>query len=305
MCVQHGILTRFFSDNKFLYSAENQRECPQGTQSTPFDCIAVASSWGTAASRITSITIAIVYSTVYSGADERKHQTSASLAFVWRIERWPVNSPHKGPMMRKMFPFDDVIMEWIFVRKWIHGSFVQDDFSLINCVHYDVTKWKHFPHYRPFVRGMHRSPRGEGVYFQQILAILIQFHHFFETNKKIWAKFDQCHAKLHRKWLIWWHLRLSRVWFWPIFRSQVYEFGPRSPQPRVWLRKYEPHTPVNFFGVREDVMFSLISHRWIPLIKVQWRGALMFSLMLAKTNCSTNRRVERHDVHFALPSKQL
>ena len=128
---------------------------------------------------------------------------------------------------------------------------------------------------------------------------------FSEANDKIWAKFDQCHAKLHRKWLIWWHLRLSRVWFWPIFRSQVYEFGPRSPQPRVWLRKHGPHTPVNFFGVREDVMFSLISHRWIPLIKVQWRGALMFSLMLAKTNCSTNRRVERHDVHFALPSKQL
>ena len=50
------------------------------------------------------------YSTVYSGADQRKHQSSASLAFVWGIDRWPVNSPHKGPVTRKMFPFDDVIM---------------------------------------------------------------------------------------------------------------------------------------------------------------------------------------------------
>ena len=60
------------------------------------------------ASRITSLTI--VYSTVYSGADQRKHQSYASLAFVRGIHRWPVNSPHKGPVTRKMFPFDDVIM---------------------------------------------------------------------------------------------------------------------------------------------------------------------------------------------------
>ena len=51
-----------------------------------------------------------VYSTVYSGADQSKHQSSASLAFVWGIHRGPVNSPHKWPVTRKMFPFDDVIM---------------------------------------------------------------------------------------------------------------------------------------------------------------------------------------------------
>ena len=60
------------------------------------------------ASQITRLTI--VYSTVYPGADQRKHQSSASLAFVGGIHRWPVNSPHKGPVTRKMFPFDDVIM---------------------------------------------------------------------------------------------------------------------------------------------------------------------------------------------------
>ena len=53
----------------------------------------------------------IVYSIVYSGTDLRKHQSSASLAFVQGIHRGPVNSPHKGSVTRKMFPFDDVIME--------------------------------------------------------------------------------------------------------------------------------------------------------------------------------------------------
>ena len=60
------------------------------------------------ASQITSLTI--VYSTVYSGADQKEHQSFASLAFERGIHRWPVNSPHKWPVTRKMFPFDDVIM---------------------------------------------------------------------------------------------------------------------------------------------------------------------------------------------------
>ena len=65
---------------------------------------------GVIASQITSL--AIVYSIVYSDADQRKHQCSASLAFVWGINRGPVNSPHKWPVTREMFPFDDVIMCW-------------------------------------------------------------------------------------------------------------------------------------------------------------------------------------------------
>ena len=65
---------------------------------------------GAIASQITSLTI--VYSTIYSDADQRKHQSSASLAFVRGIHRGPVNSPHKWPVTRKMFPFDDVIMIW-------------------------------------------------------------------------------------------------------------------------------------------------------------------------------------------------
>ena len=63
---------------------------------------------GAIASQITSLTI--VYSIVYFDADQRKHQSSASLAFVLGIHRGPVNSPHKWPVTRKMFPFDDVII---------------------------------------------------------------------------------------------------------------------------------------------------------------------------------------------------
>ena len=64
---------------------------------------------GTITSRITGVSI--VYSTACSAADERKHESSAALAFVRGIHRWPVNSPHNWPVTRKMVPFDDVIMK--------------------------------------------------------------------------------------------------------------------------------------------------------------------------------------------------
>ena len=63
---------------------------------------------GSIASQITSLNI--VYSAVYSGAYQRKHQSSALLAIVRGIHRGPVNSPHKWPVTQKMFPFDDVFM---------------------------------------------------------------------------------------------------------------------------------------------------------------------------------------------------
>ena len=68
----------------------------------------------TIASQITSLTI--VYSTVYSDADQRKHQRSASLAFVRGNYQGPVDFPHKWPLTRKLFPFDDVIMMYL-IRK--------------------------------------------------------------------------------------------------------------------------------------------------------------------------------------------
>ena len=56
---------------------------------------------GAMAHQITSLIIA--YSAVYSDADQRKHQSSASLAFVMGIHRWLVNSPHKGLVTRNLF----------------------------------------------------------------------------------------------------------------------------------------------------------------------------------------------------------
>ena len=73
---------------------------------------------GTMASQITSLKV--VYWTVYSGANQRKHQSFASLAFVRGIQWWPMNSPHKGPVTRKMLPFDDAIMSrwsWSWTTK--------------------------------------------------------------------------------------------------------------------------------------------------------------------------------------------
>ena len=64
----------------------------------------------TTESQITSVSF--VCSTVRLGADQRKHQSSAPLAFVRGIHQWPVASLHKRPITRKMFPRDGVIMPW-------------------------------------------------------------------------------------------------------------------------------------------------------------------------------------------------
>ena len=86
---------------------------------------------GTTASQISSLTI--VYSIVYLGADQRKHQVSVSLAFVRGIHRGPVNSRHKGPVTRKMFPFDDVIMHFVILLGFIFLP--RDTLLFENCDH--------------------------------------------------------------------------------------------------------------------------------------------------------------------------
>ena len=120
------------------------------------------------ASQITSLTI--VYSTVYSDADQRKHQSCASLAFVRGIHRGPVNSLHKWQVTRKMFPFDDVIMfVLVSVKSMPRTSLNMNHrtgklcWKQYLCTGFlwprydDVMKWKHIPRYWPFVRGIHRS----------------------------------------------------------------------------------------------------------------------------------------------------
>ena len=76
----------------------------------------------TIACQITSRTI--VYSTVYWGADQRKHQSCASLDFVRGIRRWPVNSPHKKPVTQV-----DITHILVDYPHWIptveHGSYFE------------------------------------------------------------------------------------------------------------------------------------------------------------------------------------
>ena len=70
---------------------------------------------GAMASQITSLPI--VYSNVYSGADQRKHQSPRQ----WPL--WgPVNSPFKWSVTRKMVPFDDVIMLFLIYGTRAHDA---------------------------------------------------------------------------------------------------------------------------------------------------------------------------------------
>ena len=104
LCLYHGFLVD--SSGVIASILQGWLETTGANIKLPFHYDDVIMS--TIASLITSLTI--VYSIVYSDADRRKHQSAASLAFVWGIHRGPVNSPHKLPVTRKMFPFDDVIM---------------------------------------------------------------------------------------------------------------------------------------------------------------------------------------------------
>ena len=95
------------------------------------------------ACQITGLTIA--YSNIYSGADQRKPQSPASLAFGRGIHRRPVNSEHKGPVKRKMFPFDDVIM-WLTIspeiawhfKSWKARHEISKSFHAAKQVHWNV-----------------------------------------------------------------------------------------------------------------------------------------------------------------------
>ena len=112
---------------------------------------------GAIASQITSLTI--VYSTVCSDPDKKKHQSSASLTFVWGIHRRPVNSPHKWPVTRKMSPFDDVIM-----ALWRHGGdkiVVSSHWALI------IIWLKPYLDIRAFVGSWFLGKRFSGDYFNK------------------------------------------------------------------------------------------------------------------------------------------
>ena len=61
--------------------------------------------------------VSMVCSAVWSGADQNKHQSSASLAFVRGNPPVTGDTPRKGPVTRKMFPFDGIIMGFVPNRR--------------------------------------------------------------------------------------------------------------------------------------------------------------------------------------------
>ena len=86
------------------------------------------------ASQITSLTI--VYLSLYSRHRSKKHQNTASLASVRGIHRWPVNSPHKGPVTRKMFQIDDVIRKlkmWSIKYRPLYLGLFVGSFANLRC----------------------------------------------------------------------------------------------------------------------------------------------------------------------------
>ena len=78
---------------------------------------------GEMTSQTTNLTV--VYSTVYSGADQRKHESSALLAFVWEFTG---EFPAQMASNAEMFPFDDIIM------KCCNQSFASFWPTTINCL---------------------------------------------------------------------------------------------------------------------------------------------------------------------------
>ena len=122
---------------------------------------------------------------IYSDADQRKPQGSTSLAFVWGIHRGPVNSPHKWPVTRKIFPFDDVIMMsqdsiQIFPKYFL--KFLQLSPIVMNRI---FGSERYFTYFCYLIHcGLNKI-----AFFRRHFKI-----NFLELNKNVefWFKFHQC-----------------------------------------------------------------------------------------------------------------
>ena len=96
--------------------------------------------------------VSIVYSTICSEADQRKHQSSALLAFC------EGNSPVTGEFpAQSACNAENVSIWWRHhaAPYWFWGQNIPWPMPWL--MHDDVMKWKHFPRNWPFVRGIHRS----------------------------------------------------------------------------------------------------------------------------------------------------
>ena len=149
----------------------------------------------------------IVCSTVCSGADQRKNQSSASRAFARGIHQWQADFPHKRPVTPKMFPFDDVIMGTV---KYSHDTIIhlnsKDTRSYCGTWHNDVIKWKHFPGYWPFVWGIHRSPVNSPHKGQWRGALIFSLRLNKRLSKQSWGWWFETPS-----WSLWRHCNRATV----------------------------------------------------------------------------------------------
>ena len=133
--------------------------------------------------------VSIVCSTVCLGAGQSKHQGSASLAFVRGIHRSPVDSPHKGPVTRKMLPFDDVIMSrhyiklrcgWSWITNQLSKYVTKYDFNYDNSYHGNFQGIL-------FQNAKYGSLKSTiDVYFSKCTTNIIQITASFDTQAVSW-----------------------------------------------------------------------------------------------------------------------
>ena len=165
---------------------------------------------GVMAPQITSL--AIVYSTVYSDADQRKHKSSASLAFVWGIHQGPVNSPRKSPVTRKMFPFDDVIMVTTLLR-YVNYDLIYDQSKSL--VHGKVIITK--------ADTGRRLLRKEQGYIVDLIQL--KFVHFSRMHKKLITNIHNLEFTI--EYLI----------YRPFPNQEIFQISPSAMLSPLWSRE--------------------------------------------------------------------
>ena len=235
----------------------------------------------TMASQITSVSI--VYLSVCSCPDQIKHQSSASLAFVRGIHRWPVNSAHKGPAVRKMFPYDDVIMYYKsftskFISPWVnglsllritmmsHGSHIVSNYQICDCLfnsfgQTDNSKQNKASYNWPFVMGINQWQRAHNVENVPMCRDVIRkmIMEMLQYKDAIFRQYRKCHwgnrtiSKMGFPILVKWHLDIkSRPWFLVLLNlGTLYDVRPSGEVP-IWLRRTSSRRPARWVSARRN-----------------------------------------------------
>ena len=216
---------------------------------------------GAIASQITSLTI--VYPTVYSDADHRKYQSSASLAIVPWIHRGPVNSPHKWPVTRKMVPWIHVIMDHVCRIRWVKQRVVIITWAITFVAFQHWFEWS--------VNGKLNT-----------LIWIVKSSYF--SPKNCWCDSDALNIP---------HAIGFRRKLWSLCCLQQHHI-PLIQHDDVIKWKHFPRSWTFVRGVHRWPVDS--TH------KGQWRGPLMLSLICAWTNGWANNRyggdLRRHRAHY-------